>query len=186
MKSKLELKEKSKNAEIKPLKPKRNINKAKKYSISLEKKRGQWSKECMQEAINLVIFKKIPIKTASIKYNIPYTTLNLHLAKEKAKINANTSNNNNNNNLIDADNEDEFEDCEEAESDGGFKTGPEEPDNHLEILLTSDKTTSSEDEEVREIFIEVPRASMARKSTSPMKFFVNNYFKNKTNSSIVK
>ena len=52
----------------------------------------------------------------------------------------------------------------------------EEPGNELDD--EDQVVEDSDDEEVREIFIDMPRASMARKSTSPMKFYVNNYFKN--------
>ena len=48
---------------------------------------------------------------------------------------------------------------------------------------SSNEEISSSDEEAREVFVDSPRTAMAKKSTSPIKFYLNNLLKTQTSES---
>jgi len=119
----------------------------------------KWSRDELNAAMESVLLRDESISNAAATYGLPINTLEFYVNKQKKK------------------QEDELNLSKSANHITEISIDDKhEPDNELDD--EDQVVEDSGDEEVREIFIDMPRASMARKSTSPMKFYVNNYFKN--------
>ncbi len=61
------------------------------YLVSKKKKklpRKKWTSEQMAAAIDLVLVKKKTLKYAATKFDLPFSTLHLHLNKQKDSMNS--------------------------------------------------------------------------------------------------